>query len=293
MRPQPDPTRPSEEEAALIPSPPPSAHRLDLRPAAGPSGPASPASGLAAGRARSRRAAGLAAALLLALLAALPAAAWDVRPDAPEESFRLFHERFAGAAYHFPKHSASPLGLIGFEVFADLAADRDFDEEGFYPDVVAGDLPGGTLAIARVGVRKGLPGGVDLGLAYGQALDGEMELVSGDVQWAFVDGGAVTPALALRLTGTQNLDSGPYQLEQYGAELMVSKGFAILTPYAGAGFVWDEGTLERTDGSEVSVDDEHYVLYGGLVLNLLLPKIVVEVEKAEHLQAAVKVGFGF
>jgi hypothetical protein len=233
---------------------------------------------------------GLAAALLGA---ALPAAAWEVRPDAPEESFRLFHERFAGAAYAYPRHSASPLGLVGFEVYADLAGDRDFDEEDFYPDVVSGDLPGGTLGIARVGVRKGLPGNVDLGLSYGQAIDGEVELVSGEVQWAFVDGGAVTPALALRLTGTQSVDSGPYQLEQYGAELMVSKGFAVLTPYLGGGFVWDEGTLERSGGGALSADDEHFVVYGGVVLNLLLPKIVVEVEKAEHVQGAVKIGFGF
>ena len=233
------------------------------------------------------------AALVLALAAALPAAAWGVRPDAPAGAFRLFHERFAGAAYHFPLHSASTLGLTGFEVYADVAVDREFDSESFYPEVVSGDLPGGWLAIGRVGVRKGLPGHVDLGLAYGRALDGDVELLSGDVQWAIVDGGALTPALSLRLTGTQSLDSGPYQLEQYGAELMFSKGFTVLTPYVGGGVVWDEGKLERTDGSHVSTDGTRFVAYGGVVINLLLPKIVVEVEKADAVQAAVKLGFGF
>lgn len=222
-----------------------------------------------------------------------PASAWEVRPDAPEASFRLFHERFASAAYHYPRHGAAPLGLLGFEVYADIAVDRDFDDESFYAEVVDGDLPADTFGLARVGARKGLPGDFDLGVAYGRALYGDVEMISADVQWAFLDGGAVTPALALRVTGTQSIDSGTYEFEQYGAEILISKGFAILTPYLGAGYVWDEGTLNRTDGGRVTHDDSRFIAYGGLVLNLLLPKIVVEVEKAEQVQGAIKLAFGF
>ena len=146
------------------------------------------------------------AGLLLAVLAAAPdAAAWEIRPDAPEASFRLFHERFASAAYHYPRHGAKPLGIIGFEAYADVAVDRDFDSEPFYDDVVSGDLPVDTLGVARVGARKGLPGNFDVGVAYGRALDGDLELVSADLQWALIDGGAVTPALSFRVTGTQNI----------------------------------------------------------------------------------------
>lgn len=241
----------------------------------------------------SRTLAAVAVALVLALAAAPPAAAWGVRQDAPPTAFRLFHERFADAAYHFPRHSASTLGITGFEIYADVAVDRDFDSQDFYAAAVSGGQPGGWLTVGRVGVRKGLPGHVDLGLAYGRALDGDVELLSGDVQWALIDGGPLKPALSLRLTGTQSVDSGPYQLEQYGAEVMLSKGFAVLTPYVGAGLVWDEGRLERTDGSRISTDQTHLVAYGGVVINLLLPKIAVEVDKGDALTFAAKVGFGF
>lgn len=232
------------------------------------------------------------AALLVAVLAAAPAGAWEVRDTASRESFELFHERFASAAYHWPRHAAAPLGLTGFRLFADVSADRDFDEEGFYPDAVRGDLPGGTLAVARVGARKGLPGGIDLGLAYGRAVDGDVELVSADVGWAFLEGGVATPALALRLTGTRSVGGGPYDLEQVGAELMVSKGFPVVTPYAGAGLVWSDGTLARAGGGEISHDATREIYYAGLVLNLLLPRLTVEAEYGEAFQAAVKVGFG-
>lgn len=238
-------------------------------------------------------AAALSLVAALALLPASSAAAWEIRPDAPEAEFRLFHERFASAAYHYPRHGAKPLGLIGFEAYADIAIDREFDDEAFYPAVVSGDLPADTLGVGRIGARKGLPGGFDLGVAYGRALDGDVELVSADLQWAILDGGAVTPALSLRLTGTQNIDSGPYELEQYGAEIFVSKGFAVLTPYAGVGYVWDEGTLTRSGGGSVSHDDTRFVAYAGAVLNLLIPKIVAEVEQGEEIQYAVRVALGF
>ncbi|HEX2254915.1 MAG TPA: hypothetical protein VHQ65_16745 [Thermoanaerobaculia bacterium] len=232
-------------------------------------------------------------AVLLVLAAALPAAGWEVRPDAPEEAFEAFHGRFATAAYHYPRHGASPLGLVGFDVYVDLAADQDFDDEPFYDQAVAGDLPADVLAVSRVGARKGLPGGIDLGASYAWVLDSDMKLLSADLQWAILDGGLLSPALSLRLTGTRSLDDGVYQLEQYGAELLLSKGFTVLTPYVGAGMAYSEGTLERLDGTELSTDDTQAVFYGGVTLNLLLPKITVEVEKGEAVQAAVKVAFGF
>ena len=41
------------------------------------------------------------------------------------------------------------------------------------------------------------------------------------------------------------------------------------------------------------MDLECGVVYGGVTLNLLLPKITVEIEKAEVVQGAVRVGIGF
>lgn len=234
-----------------------------------------------------------AVALAICLLAAAPAAAWEVRDDAPRPAFEAFHEHFATAAYHYPRHGAAPLGLVGFELYADLSADLELEDEDFFTDAVSGDLPAGALSVARVGVRKGLPGNVDLGLAYGTVLDGDLDLLSADVQWAFLDGGAVSPAMALRFTGTQTLSGDPYELDQYGAELLLSKGFTILSLYGGAGVAWSEGTLARATGGELTVDGTQSVLYAGVVLNLLLPKITVEAEQGEGFQVAARLAFGF
>ena len=232
--------------------------------------------------------------LLLAFLAAVPARGWEVSPGATQEDFQAFHSRFSSGAYFYPRHGAAPLGLIGFEVYADATYDEGFDDEPFNDTAIDGDLTGGFLSIARVGARKGLPGGVDLGVSYGRALGGDVKLVSAEIQYAILKGGLVKPALSLRVTGSRSLESEAYDLDQYGAEVLLSKGFAVLTPYVGAGLVYSKGTLDR--GSLLPGFEEEEtrgVIYAGLTLNLLLPKITVEIEKAEEIQGAVRVGIGF
>lgn len=235
----------------------------------------------------------LMALVFCALLLPAPArASWEVRGDAPRADFEEFHRRFSMASYHYPRHGAAPLGLIGFEIYADAAVDQDFGDEPFVETVLDDDPTGDMLVFGRVGARKGLPGGIDLGVAYGRAIEGDIKLVSADLQWAFIKGGVVSPALALRLTGTRTVDSGAYELDQYGAELLLSKGFTLVTPYIGAGVVRSEGTLNGLL-STLKSEETQTIFYGGVVINLLLPKIVVEVEKAEVVTGAVRLGFGF
>jgi hypothetical protein len=230
---------------------------------------------------------------LLIVLAAVPAGAWEVSGDATAEDFRAFHRRFGSDAYFYPRHGAAPLGLIGFEVYADATYDREFDDEPFVATAIDGDFTGGFLSVARVGARKGLPGGIDLGLSYGRALGGDLKLISAEIQYALIKGGLVSPALSVRVTGTRTTGSGAYDLDQYGAEVLLSKGFAVLTPYVGAGVVRSEGTLESSLGTTFEDSTTRGVVYGGVTLNLLLPKITVELEKADVIQGAVRVGFGF
>lgn len=237
-------------------------------------------------------------ALLAALATAPAASAWSVSPGVSRADFEAFHSRFASSVYAYPRHGAAPLGLIGFDVWAELAADEGFADEPFFDGAIDGDLTGDLLLFGRVGARKGLPGGIDLGLSYGQALEGDLELVTAEIGWAIVDGGLISPTLGLRLTGTRSVESDAYELDQYGAELILSKGFAVLTPYVGGGVVYSEGRLDRggdgiLEDAAFETDDTRFIAYAGLTLNLVLPKITVEVARGEAVTGAVRVAFGF
>lgn len=231
--------------------------------------------------------------LLLACLSAPAARAWEVSGGATSEDFRAFHRRFSSDAYFYPRHGAAPLGLVGFQVYADATYDSEFDDQPFVETAIDGSFTGGFLSVARVGARKGLPGGIDLGLSYGKGLDGDVKLISAELQYAIAKGGLVSPALSLRLTGTRTTGSNVYDLDQYGAELLLSKGFTVLTPYIGVGIVRSKGTLETDLGTALEDTATRGIAYAGVTLNLLLPKITFEVEKGEAVQGAVRVGFGF
>jgi hypothetical protein len=233
--------------------------------------------------------------LPLLLLAAAPAAAsWEVNGNATPGDFHAFDQRFSGDAYFFPLHDAHPIGLTGFEAYAEATYDSDFDNQSFNTTAVNGSYPGSFLSIARVGLRKGLPGGLDLGVAYGKALGSDIKFISAEAEYAILSGGLLSPALALRLTGTRTMDDKAYGLDQYGAELLLSKGFVVLTPYVGAGLATSRGTLDSPLGTTLRDNRTFPVLYAGLTLNLLIPKIHFEVEKGgTATQAAVRVGLGF
>src|SRR4051812_40694145 len=72
----------------------------------------------------------------LALAAARPAAAWTVDGNAPRADFEAFSRRFASDAYFYPGHGAAPLGLVGFNVFAEGSYDGGFGSESFADSTV-------------------------------------------------------------------------------------------------------------------------------------------------------------
>lgn len=231
--------------------------------------------------------------LLLALLSGLAsgtARAAEIDPSQPVAALETFHDQFSATAYPYPRHSAKPLGTLGFDVWAEVAVLPDAVAE---VERVAGEsLTGDALVVYRVGARKGLPGGFDLGLSYGRALEPDIELVSAELSWAILEGGAATPALGLRATGTRTLDGEAYALDQYGLEVAISKGFAVLTPYAGAGFTWSESTFDESGGASFTTDSTRGFVFAGLILNLWVPKITFELEQADDLQGAVRLAFG-
>jgi hypothetical protein len=62
----------------------------------------------------------------------------------------------------------------------------------------------------------------------------------GELRYALLQGSAVNPAITLsgNYTGASGLKDFGYQ--SYGANLAISKGFLLLTPYAGVGYIWSD-----------------------------------------------------
>lgn len=229
---------------------------------------------------------------LIGLVGASAAPAWEIRPEAPAADLEELHRHLAPALYPYPRHGAAPLGLLGFEIWVDAAAQPGFASRSFADTTIAGDPIRGALSVARVGLRKGLPGRLDIGASYGKVIGADLDLLSGDLSWALRDGGALGPSIGLRLAGAQTRGSDVYRLRQVGVDAIISQRLTILTVHAGGGLVRSAGRFDLGPGGVLDTTTYQPVLFGGVTLHLLLPRITLELEKGEVFQAAVRVGIG-
>ncbi len=159
-----------------------------------------------------------------------------------------------GAATNYKSVSpAENLGLIGFDVGIEVSA-TNVNQDLF--DLASSDsVDEGQLIFGLVHLHKGLPFGIDVGASLGNAPGIEATVAGAELRYAIVQGGAVTPAVAIRATYSQLLDPEAYTLTNAGLELAVSKGFLVLTPYAGIGIV---RTTIDTEDSASSLEEESF-----------------------------------
>lgn len=215
-----------------------------------------------------------------------------------EAALTELNRHFGTAVYPFARRGAQPLGITGFELYGEISLDQDLDDES-YGELVA-DLPGGQLLPVRVGVRKGLLGGFDVGASYTKVLDLDYEALAFDVQKAIFKPTALRPGLGLRIAYSDGDSGEVYSLKQYGAELIASKGFTIVSIFGGAGVVRSEGDFRFVTRGQVqatefalSTSATETVLFAGVRVNLLLPKLTFVVEKTDQLQGVFRIAVGW
>jgi hypothetical protein len=233
------------------------------------------------------------------MFAALPLAAQspDISfdPTITQAQFRKFSHLVGQGIYPTPIAPAGASGLLRFEVGAGATL-VDVDETADYWQRATGSdfTTSGYVAVPRIIVTKGLSKASISG-TYAKIQDSDVKLYGGTLDVPIIDGGFVTPTLALRggysrISGVNNFD-----LKTYGLEVFLGKGFGPVTPYGAVGRQRTDarGTtsgplpLLLTDKSDIN----RYTV--GVRVNLFLPKITVEATQGEERSYAAKVSFGF
>lgn len=206
----------------------------------------------------------------------------------------LIKEAGAATAYRATA-PAEPGGITGFDI--GVAVSVVDIRENNWDEALGGDDPPSYLAIPRVQLRKGLPFNIDIGAMYAYVPDSNLKLLGGEIQWAPLEGTAATPALAVRahystLQGVSDVD-----LQTYGADVSISKGFLMLTPYAGAGLVRIKGKYTGNDPAlNATLDDHEFTkprYFGGVQMSLALLRLTLEAEYLERPVYTAKLSLGW
>lgn len=186
---------------------------------------------------------------------------------------------------------AESMGVTGFDV--GIAVSGVELNEAVWNRVVSDGSAPSTLPVPKIIVRKGLPFGIDIGLNYTSVPDSNVKIVGGEIRKALIEGSTVSPALSLSLhtsslNGVDDLD-----VETYGIDVGVSKGFAMLTPYASIGQLWIEGS-ENTPLNLQTYDDSMTRSHVGLKIAFMpVMSLTLQADFAETNSYIAKFGFDF
>ncbi len=71
---------------------------------------------------------------------------------------------------------------------------------------------------------------------YMPIIGADITIAGAAVKWAFIDGGPLTPAVAMRAAYSRALKKTNFSIYDFDLNISVSKDLEIITPYAFAGF---------------------------------------------------------
>ena len=232
-------------------------------------------------------------ALLCALLAASSAWAQEIDrlQNLAQAEFRLLSEDLGAALSYHAQIPAEPLGVTGFDFGVGLTATKM--ENAAILQRATSDDADATLYVPTLRLHKGLPAGFDIGLTYASVPGSNISYTGGELRYAILQGGAASPAIAVR--GSMTRLSGVDQLafDTRGIDISISKGFAFMTPYAGVGRVWVESDPHATGG----LATEKFSLtkaFVGFGMNFAVLNVNFQVDKTgDATSSSLKLGWRF
>lgn len=191
--------------------------------------------------------AAVAAACGLAVMPQAQAADYMTSLQALQQTeFRNMSEQLGAGLSFKGVVPAESLGTLGFDIAASATAFKVSDR-GLWSRASGGSSVDAWVPMAGVRIHKGLPGGIDIGAFYNKSSE-NIGVWGGEIRWAFIEGNALLPAVALRGSYSQLSGVDQLKMNTSGVDLSISKGILMFTPYAGIGKVWVRSTPEGVPG---------------------------------------------
>ena len=205
-----------------------------------------------------------------------------------QDNFKKLSEDLASATSYKALSPGEPLGITGFDVGVELTQTTLQYADTF--DAACGGCGADDLMIPKIHLHKGLPMGFDVGLMHATTSSSNVTVTGFELRYANIEGGITMPAVATRLSYSKLEGVGSLSLESKGVDVSISKGFVMLTPYAGVGQNWV--TSSATGFSDEDFTQTKYFV--GLNLNLGLLNFDFEVDNTGGADTmGAKVGFRF
>jgi hypothetical protein len=219
----------------------------------------------------------------------------DFSSQITQADFTKFSHIIAQGIFPTPVQPARATGFLGFDVGVAGTAVAIDKGSSYWTRAVGSDFStSGYVGVPRLVASKGFGGGTISG-SYAKLGDSGIKTWGGSLDVPLIRGTIATPEIGLRASYATLTGSDVYKQKVYGVEAFISKGFGPIMPYAGVGRMRNNATgTIKLPVSHTIADKGNINRYtAGVRLSLLVPKIAVEVTKAEVTSYAAKISFGF
>jgi hypothetical protein len=240
--------------------------------------------------------------VLLLFVMAVPAMAkvtFQLPANYTQDDFKSLSRDMGLAISYVPLAPAEPLGgvLPGVDIGVEYTGAKIDKNASYFTKAVTNpsDLPS-MLPEFKLHAQVGLPViPIDLGIVYATVPTTDVKLMGYELKYAILKGSAVMPAIAIRGAYTKLTGIDVFDISTKSLDLSISKGFAMLTPYAGIGEVWISSSpntnvptipLEKVDVSETKG-------FVGLKLGLGLVNFVAEADFAKVKEYSLRMNLHF
>lgn len=228
--------------------------------------------------------------LTCALAFAQPALAGNINISnlGTQADFRNVSEDLGSALSYKGVVPAESMGITGFDIGVEVTQTDLAKSASLWNTLTGSDFS--KLYVPKLHVTKGLPLNIDIGAFYSAVPTTDIRLMGGELRWAFIEGGTATPAVAVRGALTKLSGVNQLSLDTKSLDVSISKGFAMLTPYAGVGQVW----INSSSNLFASESFTQNKLFAGANLNLGMTNLALEFDKTGSANStSFKLGFRF
>jgi hypothetical protein len=206
-----------------------------------------------------------------------------------QSEFRALSEDMGSALSYKPITPAEPLGITGFDLGVEATSTKMRKSEQIWAKATGGSSVS-SLYVPKLHVAKGLPFNIDVAAFYSAIPTTNIKLTGYELRYAPLPGGVATPAVAIRASYTKLGGVDQMDFSTKGLDVSISKGFAMLTPYAGVGQVWVNS--KANVGALAAENFTQSKVFAGININLGLTNIVLEGDKTGGTSSyGMKLGF--
>ncbi len=239
--------------------------------------------------------------IVVSLFALAPTSADDIVFDPvnfgllTQGDFDNFITEFGTAISFLHLTPAKTLGVVGFDVSVEVIVTDINHDANYWKYLVEDNDTIGYFPIPRLHVQKGLPGKIDIGGMLASVPGSNVRVWGGEIKYGIVKGNAFMPAVTTRASFSQLDGVNDIDLETYSLDLLISKGFLMMTPYGGVSALHIKG--RETSALVTGLNDVEKDIIRPLLGVQLYPfpfcNVTAEAAFGDVPQYGLKAGFRF